>query len=370
MCVACFPAVLGVLSVLSGTVLLAAGPSHPRAVPGEISGSGTLDLVFSPQGERLATSGKDGIVKVWNLTSGTATELVGHTRDGDAWSVAFSPSGRLLASCGGNPGISGEVLLWNAQRGNLVATLTGHRDSVTCVAFSPDGRLLASASEDGSVRIWNLSVRNLAGSKSIPLRGLNSRALRVAYSPNGSLLAAACADGRICLYAGHTNQWLGSFIGHRAAVSDIAFSSDGRLASTSHDGTLRVWDVQRRSLIMAIDDANPARRSLHSLLRVAFTADDRTLVYHCADGSIKFRSASDWGMLGTIRARRESHSLGGYHGFAIGPHGHLAATGSGSIAQFWNLADLLPADASPMDDSPNDNDLDTRVSGVRSPLGR
>jgi WD40 repeat protein len=64
--------------------------------------------------------------------------------------VAFSPDGRLLASCGSD----NTVRLWDPATGTQQRILTGHTGSVHGVAFSPDGRLLASCG-DKTVRLWD-----------------------------------------------------------------------------------------------------------------------------------------------------------------------------------------------------------------------
>jgi len=74
-----------------------------------------------------------------------------------AWRAAFHPVGHILAL-----GIeTGEIHLLDAANGNLLHTLSGHRDSVTSLAFSPDGLWLASGSRDAAIILWG-QAENLA----------------------------------------------------------------------------------------------------------------------------------------------------------------------------------------------------------------
>jgi WD40 repeat protein len=56
--------------------------------------------------------------------------------------MVFSPDGQLLASVSRDR----TVRLWDSATGSTVQTLKGYITEINAVAFSPDGQLLASAS--------------------------------------------------------------------------------------------------------------------------------------------------------------------------------------------------------------------------------
>lgn len=210
-------------------------------------------IAFSPQDGGLVASGShDNLVRLWRASdSQLLRALPGH--QGALLSVAFSPDGQRLASAAWE---DETVRLWDVagcSRGpeacdNRPLVLEGHAGIVLSVAFSPSGELLASGAADGTLRLWRAS--NGAALHDVP--GDTGALLGIAFSPDGKLLASGAVDGSVQVWqmsgCGAWSRGCGTLLhtskGHTGRVNSVAFSPDGALlASGSDDGTMRLWGV-------------------------------------------------------------------------------------------------------------------------------
>lgn len=96
-------------------------------------------VVFSPDGEHLASASGEWMIRLWNLQGAAEQTFDGHT--GAVWAMTL-PGGNHLVSASSD----GTVRLWGVEMGELHQTFVGRSRSVLAVSLSIVGWQLASAS--------------------------------------------------------------------------------------------------------------------------------------------------------------------------------------------------------------------------------
>jgi WD40 repeat protein len=151
------------------------------------------------------------------------------------------------------------VRLWCADTGAAVATLAGHA-GVVCALAPLTGGLLASGGLDGTVRVWELAARACARILQ------HASGVRALAAVAGGGLAAGLVDGRISLWGprGERGAVLEGHSPSGACVWSLAALPHGLLASGGGDKAVRVWDVEARACVAALDaPAHAGRAGLH-----------------------------------------------------------------------------------------------------------
>jgi Prp8 binding protein len=239
-----------------------------------------LEVAWFSDGERLASAGADGSVRLWDAPSGSQVRRLARgvrgavnccaphgaqllAAGGDdglvrVWDGRQRRPAHVLASGGGvgaanggggnddqrqpprrptsgafpvtsvawslagdqlfSAGVAEAIDCWDLRRGAVAARLQGHADTVTGLAPSPDGASLLSNSMDGSLRIWDARP----------------------FVPEGK-------DRCLKALAGHSHSRA------ERALLRCAWSADGaRVTAGSADRTVYVWCARSRELLYAL----------------------------------------------------------------------------------------------------------------------
>lgn len=115
-------------------------------------------LAFSPDGGRVAILSVNE-ARIWDIDS---CQILTSFHAAKSQAIAWSPSGKLLATCGAEAAGNATIRLWDADTAVEHDQLAGTRSPVAAVAFSPDGRFLAGGSQDGAVHLWAMAAENVA----------------------------------------------------------------------------------------------------------------------------------------------------------------------------------------------------------------
>jgi len=159
--------------------------------------------------------------------------------------VAFSPDGERLASAGGD----GTVKVWNSRTGEVIRTLEkAHSDSVVCVTFHPDGKHLATAGADRRVKVWGLERPDGPPLFDQPYDTIRKSgvAYTVAFRPPDGRQLAAGNEGVVKVWDWKDGQVRHTLPRHEFHSMPVAFSRDGgRLATGGWPEGVKLWDAER-----------------------------------------------------------------------------------------------------------------------------
>lgn len=249
-------------------------------------------VAFSPDGKRIVTAGDGGALHLWDGTTGqplSALEAheapvtaVAYGSDGvivtgsddknaAAWNARptwklvgqlgpnaenpldlgpspfanrvlaldFSRDGKLLATGGGDPSRTGELMIWDVKSRQLVRNIEdAHSDTVMGVEFSRDGKMLVSGAADKFVKTFDVSTGKLIRS----YEGHTHHVLDVSMRADGSTIVSAGADNVIKVWNADTGEQRRTISNHSKQVVSLSFiGTTDNFVSCSGDQSVRLF---------------------------------------------------------------------------------------------------------------------------------
>src|SRR5262245_32208763 len=260
------------------SVLLSALQQHSRLQRLLRPGARVYAVEFSPDGSRLASAGEDGVLSIWDTSTGSRLRRIADDHQKEIWALAFLPDGKRVATAS----LDGSAAVWDVESGQMLGRrLTGHADEILALAVSDDGRLAATACLDGSVWLWDLEQQQ-------PIHKLTKAhqggARAVAFSHDGASLVSGGFDGMIKVWRVPTGERLpGPGQAHTGAVLRLVFSRDGgMLASAGQDGAVQRWNARTWRPVFP----RPFKEYERGVLGLAFSPDGQELASGGEDNRI------------------------------------------------------------------------------------
>ena len=252
-----------VLSASDNGVFFIWDPDTKKRLAEFSNGAGDSALArsacWSPDGTRIATATNDIVIR--DVAGGKELHrLDGHRRH--VVSVDWSPDGRLLASSDRE----GTIRVWNADSGReetkaQLPKEASFNNSNFVVRWSPDreaNRLAVSAGD----RVHLLDPETLAHVSTLESREA-SPVLALAWDPQGSRIALGDKSGMIRIFDSRSGEMLQEFQGHESRTRALAWNTDGsRLASAGADRMIRIWDPDAGLLGLTIQASHYAIHNL------------------------------------------------------------------------------------------------------------
>jgi WD40 repeat protein len=301
-------------------------------------------LAFSPDGKLLASCGEPRL-KVWDVATGKEVATFEAPEEDARWgrSVAFSPDGKSVAFSWD----TGTIQFWDTTGKGKVTTLGLKSDGMAALAYASGGRILAfpvtspsspaASSQGTSIKLWDLPTQK----ELAVLTGHTKTIFSVAISPDDQTIVSAGDDRTVRLWDLGARRQRAVLEGHKAAVWTVAIAPDGKtVASGSTDGVVKFWDVKTGELLATLD-GHPRHVS-----SMAFTPDGSVLASTGGDNRLRF-----W----DVRTRQERLTMivpgEMVRGVVFTRDGRTMATGNadGKI-RLWDVADRKhPLSRSPAD---------------------
>jgi WD40 repeat protein len=222
------------------------------------SGKAT-SLAFSKDGALLAIGTSSSDIYLFDAQQGGEKLKIKDAHSKGVWAIDFGPESRILASGGGD----GIVRLWDVATGTKLGEMGRHEERIHTLVFDASGRNVMTASNDLKIKYWDVNTKKETRAFAEDMDSLTA----AAFSLDRSLVAYGAKTIEIDLMRNRridkrfvrlrdtvSGRDLFTFEGHTGDITSIAFLPGKRfLVSSALDKTIKIWDAEKRGEVTSLE---------------------------------------------------------------------------------------------------------------------
>jgi WD40 repeat protein len=212
-------------------------------------------VVFNPDGNFIATAGKDSTIIIWNMQEQKPVQEKVFKASAAIRTLVYLNSGDILISAQDD----GKIVMWNIKSGEQKVLFEHTSMKPLCMAFNKSKNSLLAGFSDGTLMLFDLNNTDGNKIKHLEFKAHSTAVELLSFNKDFSMVATAASDKTIKLYNFHTYFEIYNSTGssielknQNCKVKSLIFTSDNKLIAGCTDKSIRMWETSSEKLVAKI----------------------------------------------------------------------------------------------------------------------